>query len=524
MAAASGYPGGYGTTNSATTMQPTWHGFVHTTHDVLMILEACLSARLSHIPRRPHDRERASLIASGNVFVYEENASGIKRWTDGMTWSPSRIMGNFLVYRELNPNNYPSGEKKVARKRKRSADLGPTDGNTPTAGAPTAAEEDRRLVGSLVDSYGFKPDGLVKRTLTVQYKHVAHHLISYYTVQDVKDGILKRPEFDTNLAGLQVRSELLNYAFKQPIHDAEDMEPSITTLPRGAMVPIGARQVPYTPSFAVQPAIQNYQGLQRHSPRNLHRIQTQYPNPGFVGSQATHVGVHPHYTAHMSNASSVSVSPLAASPSPNGYIHPVTYDNALQISYVAKDQRIDSLVPPEGQRRFAYDEPWVDDSSKARRQKLDTPSPTVDPYYDHGHLMDPLPTSYAASNEMPPTKADRKVDTSGPSEPVPTAVGAYYDNSHLVDSIPTTYEAGNGMSATKASSYAFDAHHDYTTAASPASLQVNSYEHYEYGKGPTQQPASIGPGFVESYDPFSIPPGWNAGYQDLHPLTAAGLS
>jgi hypothetical protein len=106
-------------TNSC--MAPTWTGFIHSTWDALIVLESCLSGVLHHIPRRPHDRERANIIASGNVFIYEENASGIKRWTDGVTWSPSRIMGNFLVYRELN-EPFPAGEKKKAKKRKRGAE------------------------------------------------------------------------------------------------------------------------------------------------------------------------------------------------------------------------------------------------------------------------------------------------------------------------------------------------------------------------------------------------------------------
>jgi hypothetical protein len=85
-----------------------------------MVLEACLQGKLRHIGRRPHDRERTQIITSGNVFIYEENASGIKRWTDGVTWSPSRIMGNFLVYRELS-SPFPAGEKKKAKKRKRGS-------------------------------------------------------------------------------------------------------------------------------------------------------------------------------------------------------------------------------------------------------------------------------------------------------------------------------------------------------------------------------------------------------------------
>lgn len=108
-------------TTSQTCMEPTWKGFIHTTFDALIVLEACLQGDLHHIPRRPHDRERPHIITGGNVFIYEENASGIKRWTDGVTWSPSRIMGNFLVYRELN-EPFPAGEKKKAKKRKRTTE------------------------------------------------------------------------------------------------------------------------------------------------------------------------------------------------------------------------------------------------------------------------------------------------------------------------------------------------------------------------------------------------------------------
>src|ERR1700753_3074783 len=102
--------------SSGSTLQPTFQGHVATTQDALILFEACLQGHLSHVPRRPHDRERSSLIRSGCVFIYEENASGIKRWTDGVTWSPSRILGNFLVYRELD-KPFPPGEKKRAMKK-----------------------------------------------------------------------------------------------------------------------------------------------------------------------------------------------------------------------------------------------------------------------------------------------------------------------------------------------------------------------------------------------------------------------
>ena len=55
-------------------------------------------ANLNYLPRRPHGRERNQLIHSGSIFTYEEGASEIKRWTDGVIWSPSRLLGNFLIY------------------------------------------------------------------------------------------------------------------------------------------------------------------------------------------------------------------------------------------------------------------------------------------------------------------------------------------------------------------------------------------------------------------------------------------
>src|SRR5277367_6147845 len=101
---------------SASPLSPTFYGHIASTQDALLLFEACLSGALNHVARRPHDRERASLIKSGNVFIYEEGASGIKRWTDGVPWSPSRILGNFLVYRELD-KPLPPGEKKRANKK-----------------------------------------------------------------------------------------------------------------------------------------------------------------------------------------------------------------------------------------------------------------------------------------------------------------------------------------------------------------------------------------------------------------------
>lgn len=221
-------------------LQPTFSGHVATTQDALILFEGCLQGHLSHVPRRPHDRERNSLIRSGSVFIYEENASGIKRWTDGVTWSPSRILGNFLVYRELD-KPFPPGEKKRAMKKPHRRPSRPgepyprPDQRHPdySASSPTSAfgnnerqptDAERQLIGSLIDSYGFKINGLVKKTMSVTVQGVTHHLVSYYNVEDVMQGNLRTPSQTENLQYIRPRPELTTkQSFRSPIEEAEDV-------------------------------------------------------------------------------------------------------------------------------------------------------------------------------------------------------------------------------------------------------------------------------------------------------------
>lgn len=221
-------------------LQPTFTGHVATTNDALILFEGCLQGHLSHVPRRPHDRERNNLIRSGSVFIYEENASGIKRWTDGVTWSPSRILGNFLVYRELD-KPFPPGEKKRAMKKPHRRPSRPGEPyprpdqrhSDYSAPSPTSTfgnaerqptDQERQLIGSLIDSYGFKVNGLVKKTMSVTVQGVTHHLVSYYNVEDVMAGNLRTPAQTETLQYIRPRPELTSkQSFRSPIEDAEDV-------------------------------------------------------------------------------------------------------------------------------------------------------------------------------------------------------------------------------------------------------------------------------------------------------------
>jgi hypothetical protein len=223
-------------------LTPNFYGHIASTLDALLLFEACLNGTLNHVPRRPLDRERSSLIKSGNVFIYEENSSGIKRWTDGIPWSPSRILGNFLVYRQLE-RPFPPGEKKRAMKRSKmgtgidqesytdlrsrisiSYDPASTSNDPSTLGA-ISKETERSLIGSLVDSYGFKDDGLVKKTVSVTIGGVSHHLVSYYTVADIMNNKFSTPSKDSRFQHISPRPDLIsNQNFRTPIHEIDSMD------------------------------------------------------------------------------------------------------------------------------------------------------------------------------------------------------------------------------------------------------------------------------------------------------------
>ncbi|EPY53481.1 gluconate transporter inducer Gti1 [Schizosaccharomyces cryophilus OY26] len=92
-------------------LQPSFFGYVGTTLDALWLFQACQQNILPFTPRRPQREERKHIIHSGNVFIFNETQSGIKRWTDGVHWSPSRVIGNFLIYRQLGNSSSNSNEK-----------------------------------------------------------------------------------------------------------------------------------------------------------------------------------------------------------------------------------------------------------------------------------------------------------------------------------------------------------------------------------------------------------------------------
>lgn len=172
-------------------IEPTFKGYIHDEADALLLLQATLEGRLHQISRRPYEIERPYLIVSGSVFVFVEEVSGIKRWTDGVSWSPSRISGRFLIYKGLDK----SYANPVVRKRPRQQESSPS----PTEGMAGAKNY----------------TGFVKKTMSVKFRDCAKncvetlHLVSYYNIDDVRSKKLLRPRDSPFFHSVKPSSDLL---------------------------------------------------------------------------------------------------------------------------------------------------------------------------------------------------------------------------------------------------------------------------------------------------------------------------
>lgn len=392
--------------------KPTWQGFLDTTKDAMTVVEAALQGRLSHISRRPHDKERAEMLKSGTVLVYEENASGIKRWTDAVHWSPSRVMNNCLIYRQLSRALKPE-EKKSAlnptcgtkRKRKESSGFMTTKAldhhnnsddeyETPAFdnglvsdsesmnkvyanfAQTLSPDQQRRFCGSLIDSYEFKEGGLMKKTISVRYQGTHHHVISYYRLEDVASGKLKRPHQDPKLADIQPRPELLN-CWKVSLEDEE-----------GKDLPIAGTYPHYIPSSHLHHHIdenttQNTGGEEIISVQPPLQIQVSEYWNGPRSSQ--YISGHqspPHYTSPPSTTSQYSNSSYPAHSSSN-HIHTAQRPSDQQYSHPASPQYYPSppLASPPYSTQAIPSPHYPSQSQSVRQYYAEFPHATTDPPY-----------------------------------------------------------------------------------------------------------------------------------------------
>lgn len=76
-------------------------GVLYDKLDAMCLVEAAKNDLVPIIPERFSEEERNTCAKSGAIYIWCENKSNIKRWTDGRKWSASRVSGVFLSYKEM---------------------------------------------------------------------------------------------------------------------------------------------------------------------------------------------------------------------------------------------------------------------------------------------------------------------------------------------------------------------------------------------------------------------------------------
>jgi hypothetical protein len=74
------------------TVKEAFCGYIETIEDAYLVIDAARQNRLPRVMQRLNDADKKT-IRSGSVFVLNEKECGVRRWTDGRIWSPSRISG-----------------------------------------------------------------------------------------------------------------------------------------------------------------------------------------------------------------------------------------------------------------------------------------------------------------------------------------------------------------------------------------------------------------------------------------------
>ena len=172
----------------------TYYGYIKDKSDAVLIIEACRRGYLPLVRERLNDFQRES-IRCGSVYVFHETSSGIKRWTDGLVWTPSRNLLGFIHYREV--------QKSCSQKYSRSTQaIGAIDTTCPgktsgllveNAGEVVQEEPGRsKLAGTRIDTCKrsgslesfYKPNGFHKKCISYELQDGIYHLIGYTKIPD----------------------------------------------------------------------------------------------------------------------------------------------------------------------------------------------------------------------------------------------------------------------------------------------------------------------------------------------------
>lgn len=266
----------------------TYHGHVRTPADAIILFEACRIGLLPRVQRRLSEKERQN-ISSGSVFVWDEREAGMRRWTDGKSWSASRVSGSFLTYREMEGKRGGGSVSQTSISRA---------GKTPES--TRASDEDRNDTDDGPDGYRYKPDGLMKQSFSITTSAGQHlHLISYYARSHPSAAALKQPSTDPDLRHVRPQKGLYP---ESTVNDQQNL-PVVTRGPMaGATYSITPHPMgPYARTGATHP--QSYTPPYPWPPTPLGTppgVAVPYGAPAgaYIPAVSTPNGHHIAYTQH----------------------------------------------------------------------------------------------------------------------------------------------------------------------------------------------------------------------------------
>lgn len=250
----------------------TYHGHVRTPADAIILFEACRTGLLPRVQRRLSEKERQS-IKSGSVFVWDEREAGMRRWTDGKSWSASRVSGSFLTYREMEGKRGGGFDKNSHRE---SLHVGDAEAE----GSP--------------DGYRYKVDGLIKQSFSITTSSNQNlHLISYFSRSSSQSHNLPQPSSDPQLR--HIRAEKGMYP-ESTVHEQSNI-PAVTRGPMSSphyapptsQPPYASAPYPHPPNTAWAP------------PSPVHTPPANYATYGYN---------HGHHQSHMQHTAYSQASPL----------------------------------------------------------------------------------------------------------------------------------------------------------------------------------------------------------------------
>lgn len=163
-------------------------GYINNYEEAVLMVHAVRLGCFPTVTERLKIDERCR-IESGDIFCFIENASGMKRWTDGRIWSPSKICGEFLVYQEV-PRHLSKNSIKKRRIGVSSYEVN------------LVRKED------IVDR-----TTLHKKTISIKIDSTAYHIISYYRPIFAKYSLASIPFFQRLAEVLNLHPELKDDEF-----------------------------------------------------------------------------------------------------------------------------------------------------------------------------------------------------------------------------------------------------------------------------------------------------------------------